>query len=586
MVAPLSLGEIWAWPSALKAALIENVRRLTDGMLAARESPPRAAVSRAARDRHRRTRCRRCPRGSTTPFVVELLTRMREFGPKAGVLRERARGARSQPSAERRGARSAPSSRPRRRSRSRSPTRSRASTSARARTGAAIRARVPGRADPPARPGGRLRPDGLREPRPLPARGRGDRRPTGEAQVAVSLSAIEQARGAHDRDAPTARRARRLPPDRQGPPRPGDAAAYRPGCASARARGVPSRARPPTSGSLACCPLSVRCWPLVARSQDASLPVQLAVFPARAAAGERARDGPRPAPHRGAGPAAPPRPAGPRDGLSPRTPNDGGDPDAAGERGGSARAGRAPRGAGTRQPRPARALRDPRRLPRLRAAETLPEDAAILEAARGRIEALNRRHGADGRSLLPVPPPPPLQPERELLDGLGAQARQARGVQPPAARRSRHQLRRHAAATWACCPSPLRDHARRRHAAAARRRALAGRHRGPSAQPPALRPARGPRDRGLRHPPAARQRDLRERGAARCSRASTPATPASTPTRPPSPTPTRTSSARASSPARACTTSTPSARRSRAACPRTRCCPTICSRACTRAPRS
>ena len=43
---------------------------------------------------------------------------------------------------------------------------------------------------------------------------------------------------------------------------------------------------------------------------------------------------------------------------------------------------------------------------------------------------------------------------------------------------------------------------------------------------------------------------------------------------------------RASSPARASTTSTRSRRRSRDACPRTRCCRTTCSRGCTRAPRS
>src|SRR5690242_15204071 len=35
-VAPLTIGELWAWPSMLKLALIENLRRLADEMLAAR----------------------------------------------------------------------------------------------------------------------------------------------------------------------------------------------------------------------------------------------------------------------------------------------------------------------------------------------------------------------------------------------------------------------------------------------------------------------------------------------------------------------------------------------------------------------
>src|SRR3982750_3098106 len=35
-VAPLTLGELWAWPSMLKLALIENLRRLAEEMLSAR----------------------------------------------------------------------------------------------------------------------------------------------------------------------------------------------------------------------------------------------------------------------------------------------------------------------------------------------------------------------------------------------------------------------------------------------------------------------------------------------------------------------------------------------------------------------
>jgi cyclic beta-1,2-glucan synthetase len=54
----------------------------------------------------------------------------------------------------------------------------------------------------------------------------------------------------------------------------------------------------------------------------------------------------------------------------------------------------------------------------------------------------------------------------------------------------------------------LLHHARQRHAAAARRRARADRHHHAPAQPPGVRPAGRPRHRGLRHPAAARQRDV------------------------------------------------------------------------------
>src|SRR6185503_17113567 len=37
-VAPLTLGELWAWPSMLKLALIENLRRLADELLASRSA--------------------------------------------------------------------------------------------------------------------------------------------------------------------------------------------------------------------------------------------------------------------------------------------------------------------------------------------------------------------------------------------------------------------------------------------------------------------------------------------------------------------------------------------------------------------
>ena len=190
------------------------------------------------------------------------------------------------------------------------------------------------------------------------------------------------------------------------------------------------------------------------------------------------------------------------------------------------------------------------------------------------IEALNakyaRRRGA--APLLPVPPPAALEPARRRLDGLRAQARQAGGAQCAAARRrAASASSRIVGDTARAAERALRHHARHRHAAAARR--------GPAswsatmAHPlnrPRFDAQRAARRRGLRHPAAARRRQPAERAAARASRGCSPASRASTPTRAPSPTSTRTCSAKARSSARASTTSTPSSRRSAARLPENR----------------
>ena len=66
-VAPLTIGELWAWPSMLKLALIENLRRLAEETLEAREAR-RAAdayVARIDAAGHGRAACR--SRRSSTP---------------------------------------------------------------------------------------------------------------------------------------------------------------------------------------------------------------------------------------------------------------------------------------------------------------------------------------------------------------------------------------------------------------------------------------------------------------------------------------------------------------------------------------
>ena len=58
--------------------------------------------------------------------------------------------------------------------------------------------------------------------------------------------------------------------------------------------------------------------------------------------------------------------------------------------------------------------------------EEMPEDRALLDDALARVAALNERYAASGPGVsLPLPPPSVMEPNRELLDGLGAEARQA-----------------------------------------------------------------------------------------------------------------------------------------------------------------
>ena len=87
-VAPLTIGELWAWPSVLKLALIENLRRLADETLEGRDARLKAdrflaqiggaeaAVPLAS-----------LPEVLETAYVVRLLQRMREYGPLVSPVR-------------------------------------------------------------------------------------------------------------------------------------------------------------------------------------------------------------------------------------------------------------------------------------------------------------------------------------------------------------------------------------------------------------------------------------------------------------------------------------------------------------------
>ncbi|MGE3471611.1 MAG: glucoamylase family protein, partial [Vicinamibacterales bacterium] len=77
-VAPLTIGELWAWPIMLKLALVENLRRLADELLSERtvRRDADAYVERAAREGSRV----RLPPDANLAFLVQVLHRAREYG--------------------------------------------------------------------------------------------------------------------------------------------------------------------------------------------------------------------------------------------------------------------------------------------------------------------------------------------------------------------------------------------------------------------------------------------------------------------------------------------------------------------------
>ena len=93
-VAPLTIGELWAWPSMLKLALIENLRRLAAETLESRRArlAADAYVSRIEREAGD-TGARRLPSALDIASVVQLLHRVREYGLAAVVDSHGGRGA-------------------------------------------------------------------------------------------------------------------------------------------------------------------------------------------------------------------------------------------------------------------------------------------------------------------------------------------------------------------------------------------------------------------------------------------------------------------------------------------------------------
>ena len=89
-VAPLTIGELWAWPSMLKLALIENLRRLAAETLASRRArlDADAYVSRMEREAgDTEGNVHALPPALGIASVVQLLHRVREYGVRLSSIR-------------------------------------------------------------------------------------------------------------------------------------------------------------------------------------------------------------------------------------------------------------------------------------------------------------------------------------------------------------------------------------------------------------------------------------------------------------------------------------------------------------------
>jgi cyclic beta-1,2-glucan synthetase len=85
-VAPLTIGELWAWPSMLKLALIENLRRLAAETLESRRARLAADGYLARIEREPADTARPLPSDLELSSVVQLLHRVREDGPRLSAI--------------------------------------------------------------------------------------------------------------------------------------------------------------------------------------------------------------------------------------------------------------------------------------------------------------------------------------------------------------------------------------------------------------------------------------------------------------------------------------------------------------------
>ena len=86
-VAPLTIGELWAWPSMLKLALIENLRRLAAETLASRRARLAADAYVTRIEREHPDVTQPLPPALGIASVVQLLHRLREYGLRLSSIR-------------------------------------------------------------------------------------------------------------------------------------------------------------------------------------------------------------------------------------------------------------------------------------------------------------------------------------------------------------------------------------------------------------------------------------------------------------------------------------------------------------------
>src|SRR6185369_3623849 len=86
-VAPLTIGELWAWPSMLKLALLENLRRLANETLASRSARLTADAYVAQVERKGGEKAHTLPPAFGMASVVQLLHRLREYGLQLSSIR-------------------------------------------------------------------------------------------------------------------------------------------------------------------------------------------------------------------------------------------------------------------------------------------------------------------------------------------------------------------------------------------------------------------------------------------------------------------------------------------------------------------
>ncbi|MEP7118961.1 MAG: carbohydrate-binding protein, partial [Acidobacteriota bacterium] len=87
-VTPLAIGELWAWPSMVRLALIENLRRLADQVVSERADRLAADAYYAGFPNDHDAPIPGWPDAWHSPFVAQLLHRIREQGPTGARLQQ------------------------------------------------------------------------------------------------------------------------------------------------------------------------------------------------------------------------------------------------------------------------------------------------------------------------------------------------------------------------------------------------------------------------------------------------------------------------------------------------------------------